>query len=148
MFPDLEIPIIILLLGTRVPHRLVLHSLLGAATIGSVLSVMFTVWCYPPLVSTLFKVDKAKVERKCKPTVALVLSVILGNISHVLLDVTNHPYNPVLWPLSQTPFNAIYLALGGMHNASLVVHTVLFIVGAALLSAHRGIYWEQLLVDG
>jgi hypothetical protein len=35
MFPDLEKPIIILLLGYQVPYRLLLHSLLGVLTIGT-----------------------------------------------------------------------------------------------------------------
>jgi hypothetical protein len=34
MFRDLEIPTIIFLFRTHIPHRVVLHSLLGAATVG------------------------------------------------------------------------------------------------------------------
>jgi membrane-bound metal-dependent hydrolase YbcI (DUF457 family) len=103
MFPDLEIPFIVLLFGTQVPHRLVLHSLLGSATIGTVLAVAFTVLVYPPLVSRLFQLS-----------FALVFSVFVGNISHVLLDVTNHPHNPLYWPfipITATP-SPIYFALG------------------------------------
>lgn len=60
MFPDLEILVIVLLFGTQFPHRLVLHSLLGVATIGTLLSVMFTVLMYPPLVGFFFKIDREK----------------------------------------------------------------------------------------
>jgi len=38
MVPDLEIPIIFLVFGTQVPNRMVLHSVLGAATAGTLLA--------------------------------------------------------------------------------------------------------------
>jgi len=91
MFPDLEIPAIIWLFTTRIPHRLVLYSLLGAATIGTMLSVMFTVLIYPPLISSFFKIDKNKVERKCRLSLALIFSCLLGNISHVFLRCHEPP---------------------------------------------------------
>jgi len=114
MFPDLEIPVKMLLFGTQSPNRLILHSLLGSATLGTFLALIVTVLVYPPLVSRLFHVDKKKVESKCKLSFAVVLSVLVGNLSHVLLDVTNHAYNPVFWPFlpaTATP-SPIYFALG------------------------------------
>ena len=98
MFPDLEIPAIMLLFGTRIPNRLILHSLLGSATIGTFLAIIVTIRVYPFHVSYIFHVDKEKVERKCKLSFAMVFSVFVGNLLHVLLDVTNHAYNPVFWP--------------------------------------------------
>ena len=106
MVPDLEIPFLIVLLGTEVPHRLVLHSLLGAVTIGAVLSIAITVLVYPRLTSVVFPVDKLKVKEKCRFSLGLIVSCLLGGLSHVLLDVTNHAYNPVFWPLlalNETP---------------------------------------------
>lgn len=95
MFPDVEIPFILLVFGTRIPHRLVLHSLLGAATVGTLLSVLLTVLVYSALIGKIFPVNKAKLKEKCRPSLPLCFSCFLGNISHVLLDVVNHPYNPV-----------------------------------------------------
>jgi hypothetical protein len=63
MVPDLEIPFIVLFLGTEVPHRLVLHSLLGTVTAGTILSVAITVLVYPWLTSALFPIDKRKVKK-------------------------------------------------------------------------------------
>jgi len=47
MFPDLENSFIVLILGTQVPNRLILHSIFRAATIGTFLAVTFTVKIYP-----------------------------------------------------------------------------------------------------
>ncbi|MCW8802128.1 MAG: DUF4184 family protein, partial [Candidatus Bathyarchaeota archaeon] len=113
MFPDLENPFIMLFFGSDVPNRLVLHSIFGAATLGVFLAVIFTVKVYPYLVSSLFHVNKERVKTKCKLSLGLVLSVLVGILSHVLLDVTNHPYNPLFWPFSSTFINSpIYFALG------------------------------------
>ena len=146
MFPDLEIPAIVLLFRTRVPDRLVLHSLLGAATIGTMLAVIFTVLIYPPLTSSFFKIDKHKVKRKCRLSSVLIFSVFLGNISHVLLDFVNHPDNPVFWPFSKSIPSPICLALGGMQNSSLIAHTILIVLFAVLLINQHGNLWENLLV--
>jgi membrane-bound metal-dependent hydrolase YbcI (DUF457 family) len=119
MFPDLEIPIIILLFGSRIPNRLVLHSLLGAATIGTFLAIIITVRVYPTLVSAFFGVEKKKVEQNCKLSLILAFSVFVGIISHVLLDVTNHPYNPVFWPFlaaNATP-SPFYFVLGELFGS-------------------------------
>ena len=146
MFPDLEIPIIILLFGNRIPDHLVLHSLLGAATIGTILSVTFTVLIYPSLVSSLFKIDKRKVERMCSLSLALVFSAFLGNISHVLLDVTMHVHNPIFWPFLSDTSSPVVSALG-TRNASLVIHILMAILFLAIFISQRKNLWERLLIE-
>jgi membrane-bound metal-dependent hydrolase YbcI (DUF457 family) len=114
MLPDLEIPILQLLFMERIPHRLVLHSLLGSATIGTFFAILITIWVYPSLVSAIFGVEKKAIVQKCKLSSALAFSAFVGLSSHVLLDVTNHPYNPVFWPFlaaNATP-SPFYFALG------------------------------------
>lgn len=148
LLPDLEVPVIILLFGTQIPDRLVLHSLLGAATVGTLLSLIFTVLFYPLLISAIFPVDKLMVKERCRLSFGLVLSCLLGNLSHVLLDITNHPFNPIFWPFlmpGETP-SPIYLALGGMVSASLIIHALLIILFVALFINKREKFWEQLLV--
>ena len=81
MAPDLEIPFIVLLLGTEVPHRLVLHSLLGAATLGTLISIAITVLVYPRLTSAIFPIDKQKVKEKCTFSLGLAVSCLLGILS-------------------------------------------------------------------
>jgi membrane-bound metal-dependent hydrolase YbcI (DUF457 family) len=147
MFPDLEIPIIMLLFGTQVPNRMILHSLLGSATIGTFLAVIVTIRVYPPLISRLFHVDKKKVESKCKLSFAVVFSVFVGNISHVLLDVTNHPYNPVFWPFlpATATSSPIYFALGNPLG-SLWMQIIMAVLLAALIVIKRRKLFEELLV--
>ena len=131
MFPDLEIPVMVLFFGNRIPDHFVLHSLLGAATVGTILSVLSTFLIYPTFVSSLFRIEKNKVERKCKLSLTLILSAFLGNVSHVLLDVTTHESNPIFWPFQDHVPSPVVSTLGGLQNASLMLHilmAVLFLV--------------------
>jgi len=147
MFPDLEIPLIVLLFGTQVPNRMILHSLLGSATIGTFLALIVTVRVYPPLVSRLFHVDKEKLESKCKLSFAVVFSVLVGNLSHVLLDVTNHPYNPVFWPFRSAiaTTSPIYFAIG-YPLGSLWMQIIMGALLVALIVIKRKNLFEELLV--
>lgn len=93
---------------------MILHSLLGSATLGTTLAVIVTARVYPFLITRFLDVSKEKVESKCKLSIAMVFSVLIGIISHVLLDTLNHPHNPVFWPFLSamaTP-SPIYFALG------------------------------------
>lgn len=150
MFPDLEIPVIIAVSGNWATHRLVLHSVLGALTVGTLLSTLFTVVIYPTLVSSLFGVPKHRVKDKARLSFTLLVSALVGNISHVLLDLTNHLDNPLFWPFSQSVLSPICLTLRGTENAALIVHTMLVALFALLLVKYtrlrRGSLWENLLV--
>ena len=66
MVPDLEVQLIVLLFGNSVPRHLLLHSLLGALTLGTALSIAITVLIYPKVASAIFPVDKLKVKEKCR----------------------------------------------------------------------------------
>jgi membrane-bound metal-dependent hydrolase YbcI (DUF457 family) len=148
MVPDLEIPFIILLFGTSVPNHLLLHSLLGALTLGTALAIAITVLIYPKLTSAIFPVNKLKVKEKRRFSLSLVFSCALGCLSHVLLDITNHAYTPLFWPflpLNETP-SPIVSVLGGIGNASLLVHAFMVVLFVGLFFNKRENFWEQLLV--
>ena len=148
MVPDLEIPVIFLVFGTQVPNRMVFHSVLGAATAGILLATAITIWIYAPLVSRLFRLDRLRVKQKCNLSKSLIFSSLLGVLSHVLLDVTNHDYNPVFWPflsMSDTP-SPITPLLGGALTASLLVHSVMALLFVALFVYGRENFWERVLV--
>lgn len=147
MFPDLEIPLIWFLLGTNVPNRMVLHSSLGAATLGTVLAAIVTVRVYPYTVKHLFPVKKMRVKSKTKLSFWMVFSVFIGIISHVLLDFTNHPYNPIFWPFrsaieTQSP---IYFALG-TPIGSLYMQFIMGVFFASLIVIKRKNVFEELLI--
>jgi len=147
MFPDLENPFIMFFLGTEVPNRLVLHSIFGAATIGTFLAVIFTVKIYPYLISGLFHVNKERVKTKCKLSLGLVVSFLVGILSHVLLDFTNHPYNPLFWPFSSPAFiqSPIYFALGNPRG-SLCMQVIMGGLLVILIIVNRKNLFEELLV--
>ncbi|MBN1243984.1 metal-dependent hydrolase [Candidatus Bathyarchaeota archaeon] len=149
MLPDLEIPFIVLLFGTSVPHHLLLHSLIGALTLGTALAITITVFIYPRLTSVIFPVNKLKVKEKCQFSIGLVFSCALGCLSHVLLDVTNHAYNPLFWPFiapNETP-SPVVPFLGGVETASLLIHAVMIILFIGLFATKRENFWEHLLVE-
>ncbi|HSV49508.1 MAG TPA: DUF4184 family protein [Candidatus Acidoferrales bacterium] len=152
MLPDLEIPVMALLFGLQAPNRMVLHSLLGGVTIGTVIGVAITVLIYPTITSAIFRFSKSKVKDKCRFSPMLVFSCLIGVLSHVLLDVTNHSYNPVFWPflsIYQTP-SPIVSILGGLGTASPLMHGVMIsimaIIFIGLFFSKRGNFWEQVLI--
>lgn len=151
MLPDIEVPIMLILFGTEVPPRLVLHSLLGAASLGTLFSLALTVLIYPTLVNVFFSIRLVEVEKECKLTLKLQFSCLLGNTSHVLLDYTNHDYNPIFWPFQmpeETP-NLICSALSGREAASLIVQSILIIIGLIILLINgRRHAWKKLLLGG
>ena len=147
MVPDLEIPFIILLFGTAVPNRMVLHSLLGSITLGTFLATLITVKVYPFLAYRLFHVNEQRVKSKCKMSFVLVISVLVGSISHVLLDVTNHPYNPLFWPFRstmETP-SPIFFAFEDPLGYWLVPIIMTFVLVMLIVLKRRNLF-EELLV--
>jgi membrane-bound metal-dependent hydrolase YbcI (DUF457 family) len=149
MVPDLEVPVMALLLGPEAPDRMVLHSLLGGITVGTIIAVAITVIVYPRLTSTIFPINKLKVKQKCSLSLGLVFSCLIGVLSHILLDITNHTYNPILWPflsMYQTPSPIVPL-LGGAGVASLIVHGTMVLLFVGLFFNKRNNFWEHLLVE-
>ncbi|MCW4046796.1 MAG: metal-dependent hydrolase [Candidatus Bathyarchaeota archaeon] len=126
-----------------------LHSLLGALSLGTALAIAITVLIYPKLTSAVFPVDKLKVKEKCRFSHSLAFSCAIGCLFHVLLDVTNHAYNPVFWPflaLNQTP-SPIVPILGGVETASLLVHALLAFLFVGLFANKCRNFWHRLLVE-
>jgi len=95
--PDIEVPILFFFFNGILPDHYILHSLIGALTIGTIISILVVVALYPILISIVFHLDKDKLKEKCKLTPVLVLSCMLGNVFHILLDIIMHPFNSVLW---------------------------------------------------
>ena len=98
LIPDIEVPILFIFFNGVLPDHLIMHSLIGALTIGTIISTLVTVMLYPILTSLFFRLDKTKTKEVCRLTPALVLSCMLGNVFHILLDIPMHPFNFVLWP--------------------------------------------------
>ena len=126
---------------------MILHSLLGSATLGTILAVLVTVRVYPYLVNRLFNIDKKKVATKCKFSIVLVFSVFVGNISHVLLDFLNHANNPVFWPFqsaTETP-SPIYFAFGHQYG-SLWLQIIMCALLIGIILVKQKNLFQELLV--
>ena len=147
--PDLEIPFIYITTGGQF-GRLVLHSLLGATTFATLLSVFLTVYAYSPIVSHLFKLDTKIVREKCRFSWTLVAVCLLGSLSHVLMDALHHEHNPLLFPFTYTSFDALVL-MNDWTLASVVVPLsffalLVFFVVKEVRHGTEGI-WDRLLVE-
>jgi len=148
MVPDLEIPVIFLVTG-GLQDRLVLHSLLGAATLGTFLSVLLTIFLYPHAVSFFFKLDRERIEERCRFSNVLVASCIVGGVLHVIVDSTNHEFNPVLYPFVKDSFDVLRLT-NDLAASTFIVESVLlglliFFFVYEIRKGTRG-FWMRMLV--
>lgn len=148
MLPDLEIPVIYLMTG-GLQNRLLLHSLFGVATLGTLLGVLLTVLVYPPAISLVLRIDRKKVDEKCRFSAVLCISCLLGGLSHVLIDALHHEFNPLLYPFVNESFDAFVL-FGNWQLSSFVVQFALFVVLLLILflEIRNGVegFWERVLV--
>lgn len=148
MAPDLEIPFVSVITGGQYT-RLVLHSLLGAVTIGTSLSVILTVFAYSPVVSYFFKIDYKTVKDRCRFSWNMVAVCLAGSLSHVLIDSLHHEYNPLLFPFTYSSYDALVL-MNDWVLASVIIQTaflfllVLF-VAREVKKGTKNI-WKRLLV--
>jgi membrane-bound metal-dependent hydrolase YbcI (DUF457 family) len=148
MVPDLEVPFLYHLSGIWQQDRMVLHSLIGGLTLGTLIAVAITVFLYNPIVSTIFPINKQRLKHQCHMSGCLVFSAAIGVLSHNLLDVANHAYNPVFWPflsLYESPSPLVPL-LGGAVTASLITHGVMLLLFIPLFIDARRDLWNRLLV--
>jgi len=148
MAPDLEIPILFLVTG-GFWDRLVLHSLLGAATLGTFLSVLLTVFLYHRVVSFFFKLDRERVEERCRFSSVLVVSCIVGGVLHVIVDSMTHEFNPVLYPFVKDSFDVLRLtsdlAFSTLIVGSVLLGLLIFIFVDEIRKGTRG-FWMRMLV--
>ena len=153
--PDIEVPILIIFFHGVLPDHFILHSLIGAVTIGAIISTFVTVLLYPILVSLLFGVDRVKLNEVCRLTPVLVLSCMLGNLFHLLLDLPMHPFNPILWPFID-PYNIVgilVLALAiegdiglGFLRANILTNAITGLLMIAIILKSRRNLWELIFV--
>jgi len=97
VIPDIEVPLMWVFFSD-LPDHLFLHSLVGAVSVGTLLAVVVTWLLYPPIISAIFRVDKDDLKEACSLSGMLVVSCLIGVLSHLLLDYPMHWFNPILWP--------------------------------------------------
>ena len=150
MAPDLEIPFLYVITGGQY-SRLVLHSLLGAATLSTLLSVVLTVFAYSAVVSYVFKLDYKAVRRRCVFSWGMVMVCLAGSLSHVLIDSLHHEYNPLLFPFTFDSFDRLVI-MSDWTLASVIVtlfflSLLVFFVAQEFKRGTKDV-WKRLLVEG
>jgi membrane-bound metal-dependent hydrolase YbcI (DUF457 family) len=149
MLPDLEPFASIMTGGSLTPPRGLMHSLLGAITFDAFLTVLVTMFLYPSLASWIFKLEKKDVAEKCCFSGMLILSVLIGTLSHVLTDSLGHEYNPLLYPFITESFDAFVL-FGKWLLAGVIVQSVLLVALSIIFvyEVRKGTqgFWKRVLV--
>jgi len=149
VIPDVESFVAVVVIREPGPARGLMHSLLGAVTFDTFFAVVVTILLYPFIVSWIFKLEKKSVSERCRFSYMLVLSAFLGSLSHVLIDLTHHEYNPFFYPFINDSFDALVF-MGDWVLASTVVSIVF--LGLLLLifvyEVRKGTdrFWSRLLV--
>ncbi len=104
LIPDIELPFYFLLTRDPVLSRGIMHSLFGAFTIDLILGSLLAVTLIPWAVARLSRRPYWRAFFRFYATPArptrdvLMASVVLGALTHILLDQFTHAYNPVFWP--------------------------------------------------
>jgi len=149
MTADLEIPFIWLATGGY-HDRLILHSLLGSAVIGTFVSALLTVFVYPIVVSSVFRLNKDEVREKCRFSKMLVFCGLVGNFSHVLIDSLHHSFNPLLYPFVSESFDA-FLLTTSFASSTTVVSTLMIVILILvfILEIRKGRegFWKRVFVE-
>ncbi|MFO7836366.1 MAG: DUF4184 family protein [Candidatus Thorarchaeota archaeon] len=98
VIPDIEVLILTFFFSGILPDHLVLHSLIGGLTLGTLGAVLTTLFIYPQIMSVLFGIEKERLVEACRISPLMVLSCVIGILGHILLDYPMHWYNAIFWP--------------------------------------------------
>ncbi len=153
VIPDVEVLVLFFFFPNLLDH-LVLHSLVGVLTLGTLIAVFVTRFLYPPIISKLFGVDRKLLDDACKITPSLVLSCMLGAFFHVIVDIPMHWYNPVFWPWVNPldivgPLVLLFAFEGdiqlGYLRANLFLNAIMIVLWSIILIRTSGKNsWEQI----
>ena len=153
--PDIEVPILFLFFNLGVDNHFILHSLVGALTLGTLISTFTTILLYPILASLVFRLDKTKVKEACKLSPVLVFSCMLGNVFHILLDLPMHPYSLVLWPFVD-PYSIVGVLVLvfaidgdiklGFLIANILTNLILALFMLTIVIKSRKYLWERIII--
>ncbi|MFX0107908.1 MAG: DUF4184 family protein [Candidatus Hodarchaeota archaeon] len=153
VIPDIEVPLMWILFPTLQDH-LLFHSLIGVLTVGTLVAVAVTRLIYPTVISLFFGVNREHLNAACRVTPTLFVACMIGALSHVLIDVPMHPYNPILWPWFESSeivgFLVLLFSQGGnlgvgFSIASTLLNSILITLsGLIFVAALRGNIWEEL----
>jgi len=149
IIPDIDILIYYLTTGNFAIGRELLHSLAGVGIFGTLISVLVTVLVYPHIVSVFLGIEKEQVKQECKFSKTVVVSCLLGGLSHAIIDSTCHDYNPLLYPFTSQSINVL-LFTNDWKLSYAIVEIFLFVILLIMLATEirketKG-FWKRILV--
>ena len=153
VIPDIEVPLMWVFFA-NLPDHLFLHSLVGALTIGTLLGVIVTYFLYPLIVSFAFKIERNELSQVCRITPWMVVSCLLGVLSHLVLDFPMHWYNPILWPWVNPydivgPFVLLFMPTYDIWTAYLIAssitHASMIVIWSGIIMKlySKGNFWYR-----
>ena len=149
IIPDVEVIPIYYLTNGEI-DRLFFHSIIGAVTLGTFLSLFVVIFVYPSFVSAIFRIDLKEIKKECRFSKTLVGVCMLGNLLHVLIDATSHEYNPLLYPISSYSIDVFRISNDLIFD-NIVINIILTIVLLVIViaSIKRGTkgFWKKMLVS-
>ena len=86
VIPDIEVPIMWIFF-TSFPDHLFLHSLVGALTIGTLLTMVVTSFLYPQIITFVFKFEKDELNQVLPTYDIWTAYFIASSITHVAMIV-------------------------------------------------------------
>jgi hypothetical protein len=155
VIPDIEVPFFYLFFTGIFPDHFILHSYVGALTIGLVFAVAVTKYVYPLLINWIFKVDRDRLKEACRVTPWMVISCAIGIVGHISVDYLHHWYNPMFWPwidpfLMVGPLVSFFATifatdiLTGYAIANGLTHITMLIVLVWIVLVNKENRWEKL----
>jgi len=129
--------------------RETLHSFIGAGTLGTLISTILVVLVYPFVVSTFFRIGKEEVRKACTLSKNVLASSFIGGLSHILINLTCHNFNPLFYPFTKQSIDILLLtndwALSYLIVESLLLVLLVILMANILRKGAHG-FWKQILV--
>lgn len=148
IIPDIEIVPLYYVTNGKI-DRLIFHSIFGALIIGSLITIVIVMIFYPFFVSLIFKIRISEIKEKCRFSMMLIISSMIGNLSHVLIDATSHEYNPLLYPFSSESVNIFRISdilIFDYQIINMILSIIfIFILVATLRKGLKG-FWKRMLL--
>ena len=146
MVPDLEVLALMPFTSEPGHARGLMHSFLGAFSLDILVALAFAYFLVPPVGRWVKRRSKEKwhifagvdVTRAPRDPLFALASAGMGTVSHVLIDLFTHEYNPIFWPY-RTSETINLMPVPDSSMSTLAVAGPLLII--ALVLALR--YWSR-----
>ena len=116
MVPDLEVPVMWTATGDLTAARGPMHSVIGVLTLNAAVTVLAVWLLVPPLLrwvdrtwpgTDILRFAGRDLRRDPRDLATLYASAAFGGLTHVLVDIPTHSYNPLWWPWQTGPLNLV-----------------------------------------